>query len=1355
MPKTFISVLFFRFVSFIIQNTPRLISEKAVVAINLAKMYQRFFERGITRYNGRWYCYPCKTTLQNLTEAQRHSEEAHSTISTQTSGFLNKFVTLRNKGYRMLLQHGIVRDTQRDYFCIYCQCSISSLHYFYQHSKEQNHQKYMKSILKRSTNEQQNSRDKTNNKQSNTFVNVENSTEHMNKSKMQPICENKLIKDGTNDSTQTASRIIESAPCALMQEVKTHKHFLDSAFQSFTDLMRHSQEAHSDVNPQISGFWEKSIESSGIIRRKLLNHERAMQDMPEEYFCKLCQCPIPSLDHCQQHLNGKRHKCMIESNEKDNTIIPEDLGNKQQNVNKNTTDNQDISVNAFDGNDSIRNLQSNFRTEEESTVSVKSYNEDSINDGVLQIKRRIDIMTYCCFCDAFIYKTIGNNHEIDTLHSAVLSKLKIFNREAACTINLEEEKKTIRPIQLNSKKFDGTAWPEYTETAAKYTCDHCNKVIEEDDIINHEITVHKSDMTSSMKYIYDWSSTTRDFNITIHYPLFRCSFCNEIIHGVLSLSNHFLTFKHKENIKSLTDIKRREDDSCKDIQIYLEPFEFLSIISFENNGGTVQIMEQPVIYIKNHYTTFCENTIENKFIYVCLACSYNACETHKILDHLCKTSKHLKHFKNIFLTYNYIHNVSVSKDLSTNGTREIESQVSKEDISIDNGSFVKHNISETQVNAELCHNNSSIAAANISSRNDESCQNEENDSGLFISLDIFEEIDTSVKYINVPFRAHLMNKKSVNKITKSDRYNKAYSRKFLEFEEVMFACNERKLKEMKSHLQFFVPHLDKMLCLVCNGSPQLCSAQAIYEHINCVGHVRQFEKLHENKEHLELLKELIQPLRDSSAKCFACNKILNKRKSCKNDNVYFKNHTHFPSHKNAREQLLGKAVRVLEEFQNLWYDIQYFACVECGKRFKRKITFLEHLDAAHRKVLNNKDNSMFDFCLTCATLWFKNESCAEDIRMSYQAHCHQQTHQYLRKTNDLAVTSLPQSLQNLLKNVNGTAADLFKLSVDVKNDRKVNQLTDALRHIFKTHRLPVEVHTFGSRVTGLALPNSDIDVYLNFGDERTEPELIKSRSEQIQDCLRADHENWDIELTLDRSRTPLIKVKHRPTKLQCDISFINGLSVENSKLIKSFNRAYPPCQKLTLFLKKWLSLGGLSGPDGITNYALVWLVIFYLQIKFAAVPNIAALIESHNQSKIVSGWETGVGDTILINLPKLSIRDLSLGFFEYYGSFNYMHSVICPLLGKTCPKKAFAEVSTLPNSMAPYVTKLRNEKPEYFRIDSHMCVQDPFDLSHNLTKAVPVLTLKCFKHYCNESLSVLRNVTATSLKKKFREMKLF
>lgn len=77
-------------------------------------------------------------------------------------------------------------------------------------------------------------------------------------------------------------------------------------------------------------------------------------------------------------------------------------------------------------------------------------------------------------------------------------------------------------------------------------------------------------------------------------------------------------------------------------------------------------------------------------------------------------------------------------------------------------------------------------------------------------------------------------------------------------------------------------------------------------------------------------------------------------------------------------------------------------------------------------------------------------------------------------------------------------------------------------------------------------------------------------------------------------------------------------------------------------------------------------------------------------------------------------------------------------MGYSLPKNVFTELYTLPKEMKPYIEQLKNSgSPEYFRIDSPLCVQDPFDLSHNLTKAVNSITLKYFKQYCKQSASVL------------------
>lgn len=83
---------------------------------------------------------------------------------------------------------------------------------------------------------------------------------------------------------------------------------------------------------------------------------------------------------------------------------------------------------------------------------------------------------------------------------------------------------------------------------------------------------------------------------------------------------------------------------------------------------------------------------------------------------------------------------------------------------------------------------------------------------------------------------------------------------------------------------------------------------------------------------------------------------------------------------------------------------------------------------------------------------------------------------------------------------------------------------------------------------------------------------------------------------------------------------------------------------------------------------------------------------------------------------------------------------MCPLLGHTVPKIDFHEdnASRLPPEMEVYVTKIHeSDKNEVFRSMSAMCIQDPFDLSHNLTKACPESVVKKFSTLCEMSHAIL------------------
>lgn len=96
------------------------------------------------------------------------------------------------------------------------------------------------------------------------------------------------------------------------------------------------------------------------------------------------------------------------------------------------------------------------------------------------------------------------------------------------------------------------------------------------------------------------------------------------------------------------------------------------------------------------------------------------------------------------------------------------------------------------------------------------------------------------------------------------------------------------------------------------------------------------------------------------------------------------------------------------------------------------------------------------------------------------------------------------------------------------------------------------------------------------------------------------------------------------------------------------------------------------------------------------------------------------------------------GFFSFYADFNYRNDVICPYLGRKLCKTDFTTLNSIPKEMGTYRDRLEaNHELEYFRIDSPLCIQDPVDLSQNMTKAVKKHRLRAFKKYCSDCAAKL------------------
>ncbi|KAL2731414.1 terminal uridylyltransferase Tailor-like isoform X5 [Vespula squamosa] len=637
---------------------------------------------------------------------------------------------------------------------------------------------------------------------------------------------------------------------------------------------------------------------------------------------------------------------------------------------------------------------------------------------------------------------------------------------------------------------------------------------------------------------------------------------------------------------------------------------------------------------------------------------------------------------------------------------------------------------EEEQNVDTISSQQSVASYSEVKQQPTQCKIKD-DSNLYIPNDIYTEINEflqwpMIKTNDIPQKCK--KEKCIH------RFDTTHTIELLKIEEEIFTISKMiEIIIIKSfEFSCICKEYQKRFCFFCkqNVSDNL---QIFYEHIRSFDHVQNLEKTILDHKCLNITMKSKEETTNS--KCHKCEILLLK---------YHKSLHQHDENKNYEEIFLkcykqseSQRNHLMKEFDNYWYNIQTYACVPCKKQFKFKLNFLNHIRTLH----NHTQNIIYDFCIPCAMLWIVNKAyCCH----SFSIHCNNIMHKFLVNSLDFVIGELPSRAKELLEHVEETAENLFKLSETIlKSDLIKEKLLTQLKSLLSSKFPKLQIYPFGSRITGLAFASSDIDVLIDCeGDAYEYNEYHKLPSliyymDITKKCLQKDKDIWDIQEILKKTKVPIIRLRHRQTGLQCDISFSNGLSVENTKLIKSINEACPPCRKLILFLKKWLSCCSLPGPNYITNYALTWLVIFYLQIqKF--LPSISTLIKQKNKSRRISGWETGADHEILAVVVNKSFVQLLREFFTFYGHFNYRDYVICPLIGDTVEKKNFIDIFKLPKAMDLYIEYIQESvNNESFRIDSSICIQDPYELSHNLTKAVAPLTLRAFKQYCKLSADIL------------------
>lgn len=107
----------------------------------------------------------------------------------------------------------------------------------------------------------------------------------------------------------------------------------------------------------------------------------------------------------------------------------------------------------------------------------------------------------------------------------------------------------------------------------------------------------------------------------------------------------------------------------------------------------------------------------------------------------------------------------------------------------------------------------------------------------------------------------------------------------------------------------------------------------------------------------------------------------------------------------------------------------------------------------------------------------------------------------------------------------------------------------------------------------------------------------------------------------------------------------------------------------------------------------------------------------------------------------LTKEQLLLKFFEFYSEEKLLNYVMCTLTGLKLPKKFFLEsYDNLPPSFNEFKLRVR-DRTVYWKVSDDfvgLCVQDPFDHCHNLTKTINVRKFNGFINLCQQTVQKMR-----------------
>jgi DNA polymerase sigma len=178
------------------------------------------------------------------------------------------------------------------------------------------------------------------------------------------------------------------------------------------------------------------------------------------------------------------------------------------------------------------------------------------------------------------------------------------------------------------------------------------------------------------------------------------------------------------------------------------------------------------------------------------------------------------------------------------------------------------------------------------------------------------------------------------------------------------------------------------------------------------------------------------------------------------------------------------------------------------------------------------------------------------------------------------------------------------------------------------------IHVFGSQMTNLLIPCSDMDVtIMNVPMTNDSNRETIKLLESLADVLRYHSPRLVSYLeVVSSAKFPIIKLDHKLTGISVDICINNSSGIDTGNLMRNYLQSYPMLRPLALVIKVYLAQRRLHETynGGIGSFVLLNMII--------------SMIQQRQRVAIAKG-----------STPSWNLGALLVEFFRFYGSkFNYI-----------------------------------------------------------------------------------------------------